>query len=217
MATGYICGSTPVHLAGRTCASHYCGAFFITRGQFGCQQAVLAISIGDNHMRTLVLNAGYEPLAVVSFKRALVLVLNDKATVLAGIDNEVVRSASQEFEMPSVILLSRYVRIPNARRVPVSRRGVLRRDSQRCGYCAGPANTIDHIMPKSRGGKDTWENLVACCLECNNSKGNRTPAEIGWNLKVLPKMPTGTVWSVRGSDKPLPQWSEFLALQKQAA
>jgi 5-methylcytosine-specific restriction endonuclease McrA len=199
MATGYICATTPAYLFGRTYASHYCGAFFITQGQFGCQQAVLAISIGDNYMRTLV------------------LVLNEKATILARIDHEVVRSASQEFEMPSVILLSRYVRIPNARRVPVSRRGVLRRDSQRCGYCAGPANTIDHIMPKSRGGKDTWENLVACCLECNNSKGNRTPAEIGWNLKVLPKMPTGTVWSVRGSDRPLPQWSEFLALQAKAA
>ena len=71
-------------------------------------------------MRTLVLNAGYEPLAVVSFKRALVLVLNQKATILAGIDNAVVRSARQEFEMPSVILLSRYVRIPSSRRVPVS-------------------------------------------------------------------------------------------------
>lgn len=79
-----------------------------------------------SNMRTLVLNAGYEPLAVVSFKRALILVLNEKATVLAGISGAVVRSASSEFDMPSVILLSRYVRIPNARRVPVSRRGVLR-------------------------------------------------------------------------------------------
>lgn len=168
-------------------------------------------------MRTLVLNAGYEPLAVVSFKRALVLVLNQKATILAGIDNAVVRSASQEFDLPSVILLARYVRIPNARRVPVSRRGVLRRDSSRCGYCLGPANTIDHIMPKSRGGKDTWENLVACCLKCNNSKGDRTPAEIGWELKLMPKMPTGMAWNVRGADKTQPEWTEFLAFQKRAA
>ena len=168
-------------------------------------------------MRTLVLNAGYEPLAVVSFKRALVLVLNQKATILAGIDNAVVRSASQEFDLPSVILLSRYVRIPNARRVPVSRRGVLRRDSSRCGYCLGPANTIDHIMPKSRGGKDTWENLVACCLRCNNAKSDKTPAEMGWELKVTPKMPSGLIWTVRGVEKEDPQWEPFLGMQRQAA
>jgi 5-methylcytosine-specific restriction endonuclease McrA len=168
-------------------------------------------------MRTLVLNAGYEPLAVVSFKRALVLVLNEKATVLAGIGGEVVRSARQEFDMPSVILLQRYVRIPNARKVPVSRRGVLRRDSHRCGYCAKSANTIDHVIPKSRGGKDTWENLVACCLRCNNLKGDKTPQEMGWELRIKPKMPTGLVWSVRGAEKPLPQWQEYLALQQQAA
>jgi len=130
-------------------------------------------------MRTLVLNAGYEPLAVVSFKRALVLVLNEKATVLADIGGEVVRSARAEFDMPSVILLQRYVRIPNARKVPVSRRGVLRRDSNRCGYCGKSANTIDHVLPKSRGGKDTWENLIACCLRCNNVKGDKTPQEMG--------------------------------------
>ena len=168
-------------------------------------------------MRTLVLNAGYEPLAVVSFKRALVLVLNEKATVLSGLGGEVVRSARHEFDMPSVILLQRYVRIPNARKVPVSRRGVLRRDSHRCGYCGKSANTIDHVLPKSRGGKDTWENLIACCLRCNNVKGDKTPQEMGWELRFQPKMSTGLVWSVRGADKPMPQWQEYLALQQRAA
>jgi 5-methylcytosine-specific restriction endonuclease McrA len=168
-------------------------------------------------LRTLVLNAGYEPLAVVSFKRALVLVLNQKATVLAGDQSAVIRSANDEFELPSVILLQRYVRIPNSRRIPVSRRGVLRRDNFRCGYCLKGANTIDHVLPKSRGGKDTWENLVACCLKCNNNKGDKTPAEMGWELKITPKMPTGVIWSVRGAEKEQPQWREFLAVQRQAA
>jgi len=168
-------------------------------------------------MRTLVLNAGYEPLAVVSFKRALVLVLNEKATILADAKGEVVRSAREQFDMPAVILLQRYVRIPNARRIPVSRRGVLRRDGHRCGYCGKSANTIDHVTPKSRGGKDTWENLIACCLRCNNVKGDKTPQEMGWELRVQPKMPTGIVWSVRGAEKPLPQWQEYLALQQRAA
>jgi hypothetical protein len=163
-------------------------------------------------MRTLVLNAGYEPLAVVSFKRAIILVLNKKATVLQGAANQVVRSASGEYELPSVILLSRYVRIPGAKAVPVSRRGVLRRDNHRCAYCGRAANTIDHIHPKSRGGKDSWENLVACCLRCNNLKSDKPLAEMGWTLKVTPKMPTGHVWSVRGAESLDPNWDTYLQL-----
>ena len=163
-------------------------------------------------MRTLVLNAGYEPLAVVSFKRALVLVLNNKATVLAGSQELLVHSATREFELPSVILLQRYVRIPGARQIPVSRRGVLRRDQHRCAYCSKPANTIDHVQPKSRGGKDTWENLVACCLKCNNAKGDRTLAEIGWTLSEQPKMPQGVAWTVRGAERIEPAWDDFLTL-----
>jgi 5-methylcytosine-specific restriction endonuclease McrA len=164
-----------------------------------------------------VLNAGYEPLAVVSFKRALILVLNQKATVLAEAENQLVHSATRSFELPTVILLQRYVRVPSSRRVPVSRRGVLRRDLFRCGYCQKSADTVDHVVPKSRGGKDTWENLVACCLKCNNQKSNKTPQEMGWELKVKPRMPTGLIWSVRGVDKNEPQWEEFLAMQPQAA
>lgn len=163
-------------------------------------------------MRTLVLNAGYEPLAVVSFKRALILVLNNKATVLAGAPDRQVHSARQEFALPSVILLQRYVRVPGSRIVPVSRRGVLRRDQYRCAYCQRSANTIDHVQPKSRGGKDTWENLVACCLKCNNKKSDKTLEELGWQLSDSPRMPTGTAWLVRGAEKIEPQWDEFLAL-----
>lgn len=167
-------------------------------------------------MRTLVLNAGYEPLAVVSFKRALVLVLNQKATILAEAQSERVRSANQEFELPTVILLQRYVRIPNSRKIPVSRRGVLRRDNHRCGYCGKSANTIDHIFPKSRGGADSWENLVACCLRCNNLKSDKTPGEMGWELRITPKMPSGVIWTVRGAEREEPHWREFLVHQQAA-
>jgi len=162
-------------------------------------------------VRTLVLNAGYEPLAVVSFKRAIVLVLDGKASIIASDDEHPVLSASGEWERPSVILLRRYVRIPNGRAVPVSRRGVLRRDSQRCGYCGASASTIDHVIPRSRGGADSWENLVACCLRCNNIKGDRTPQEMGWSLRHIPRPPHGTAWLVRGVERALPQWEEFLA------
>jgi len=164
-------------------------------------------------MRTLVLNAGYEPLAVVSFKRALILVLNNKATVLAQSGEQLVHSASSQFELPSVILLQRYVRVPGSRKIPVSRRGVLRRDGHRCAYCGKAANTIDHVQPKSRGGKDTWENLVACCLKCNNAKSDKTLSELGWVLKITPRMPSGATWTVRGAERIEPAWDDFLVQQ----
>lgn len=161
-------------------------------------------------MRTLVLNAGYEPLAVVSFRRALILVLNKKATVLEGNGELRVHSANGEYELPSVILLSRYVRIPGGRNIPVSRRGVLRRDGHRCAYCGRSATTIDHVQPKSRGGKDTWENLVAACLRCNNKKSDKTLAELGWQLKSTPRMPHGNTWMVRGAERFEPEWKDYL-------
>jgi 5-methylcytosine-specific restriction endonuclease McrA len=162
-------------------------------------------------MRTLVLNAGYEPLGVVSFKRALVLVMNDKARVLARDAEHPVLGIREDFDRPAVILLTRYVRVPTNRMMPVSRRGVLRRDGQRCGYCGGAATTIDHVQPRSRGGKDTWENLVACCLRCNNVKGDRTPAEMGWSLRVSPRMPHQAGWTIKNAERPEPEWDPFLA------
>ena len=162
-------------------------------------------------MRTLVLNAGFEPLVVVSFRRALVLVMNDKATVLASDGEHPVFGIHDAWDRPSVIVLRRYVRIPHARRVPLTRRGVLRRDGNRCAYCDAHATTIDHVLPRSRGGADTWENLVACCLKCNNIKGDRTPAEMRWELLFTPKAPHGTSWLVRGIERPQPAWDEYLA------
>ena len=161
-------------------------------------------------MRTLVLNAGYEPLSVVSFKRAVVLVLAGKATVLAE-TGEPLRSAELALSTPSVILLVRYVRAPRRHAIAVSRRGVLRRDGHRCAYCGGAAATVDHVVPRSRGGDDTWLNLVACCLRCNGAKGDRTPAEMGWRLLVRPHAPAGAGWVLRGTDSVDPRWEEFLA------
>jgi 5-methylcytosine-specific restriction endonuclease McrA len=160
-------------------------------------------------MRTLVLNAGYEPLAVVSFRRALVLVLAGKATIVVDGPTPVV-SASTTLPRPSVILLVRYVRVPHGRAIPVSRRGVLRRDEHRCAYCQGHATTVDHVLPRSRGGADSWDNLVACCLRCNNLKGNLTPEEKGWKLRFRPRPPRGPGWAVRGADAREPSWEAFL-------
>lgn len=163
-------------------------------------------------MRTLVLNAGYEPLVVVSFKRAIVLVMNHKATVIECVEDEPVWGASGAYDRPAVILLTRYVRVPGARHVPVTRSGVLRRDQHRCAYCGKTASTIDHIVPRSRGGAHTWENLVACCLGCNNAKGDRTPQEMTWQLRISARPPRGGQWTVRGIEKADPRWVPYLEL-----
>jgi 5-methylcytosine-specific restriction endonuclease McrA len=161
-------------------------------------------------VRTLVLNAGFEPLAVVSFKRALMLVMNNKATVIKADAENPVESISGFFERPSVIILTRYVRIPFARRIPLTRRGILRRDSQCCAYCGKAANTIDHVTPKSRGGAEAWDNLVACCFKCNNIKGDRTPQEMGWRLLITPRMPAGPSWFAVGIARYDEAWEDFL-------
>ncbi|MBT1004166.1 HNH endonuclease [Paenarthrobacter sp. DKR-5] len=161
-------------------------------------------------MRTLVLNAGYEPLAVVTFRRALVLVLTGKATVVAE-GGEPVVGPNDILGRPTVILLHRYIRLPYSQATPVSRRGVLRRDGHKCAYCGKSAETVDHVQPKSRGGADSWENLVACCLRCNNVKGDHTPAEMGWKLRIAPLPPRGTTWQIKELEKPFPDWDQYLA------
>jgi 5-methylcytosine-specific restriction endonuclease McrA len=162
-------------------------------------------------MRTLVLNAGFEPLAVVSFKRALVLVMNDKASILSADDEHPVFTVYGAYDRPSVILLTRYVRMPNGRSIPVSRRGVLRRDGSRCAYCGGSASTIDHVLPRSRGGKDTWNNLVLACTKCNVRKGNRLPDEANMPLLRQPGIPR---WlprlGVRIPQDELMSWQRFI-------
>nr|WP_313812038.1 HNH endonuclease [Glutamicibacter sp.] len=140
-------------------------------------------------MRTLVLNAGYEPLAVVTFRRALLLVMAEKATIVLQDDSKPVRSAHGELPRPTVIVLKRYVRRPYRDMNHVTRRGVLRRDGFMCAYCGKAANTIDHVVPRSRGGQNTWENLVAACLSCNSRKADKMLAQLGWRLRVTPHRP----------------------------
>jgi 5-methylcytosine-specific restriction endonuclease McrA len=161
-------------------------------------------------MRTLVLNAGYEPLAVITFRRALVLVLTGKASVVAE-DGDPVVGPTEILGRPSVILLNRYVKIPYRHDLTATRRGVLRRDNHLCAYCGKTASTIDHVLPRSRGGGDTWENLVACCLKCNNAKGDKTLGSLGWKLRIVPMPPRGPQWQIRELEKPAPQWNEFLS------
>ncbi|MEU6081724.1 HNH endonuclease [Streptomyces sp. NPDC047108] len=139
---------------------------------------------------TLVLNASFEPLSTVSLRRAVVLVLQDKAVVEQAHPGLRVRAAAVELPVPQVIRLCRYVRVPFRRRAPWSRRGVLVRDRHRCAYCGRRATTVDHVLPRSHGGTDTWLNTVAACAEDNHRKADRTPEQAGMRLLSKPFEPT---------------------------
>ncbi|GAB2623677.1 HNH endonuclease [Streptomyces capparidis] len=139
---------------------------------------------------TLVLNASFEPLATVSARRAVVLVLQDKAVVEQAHPGMRVRAARVEVPAPRVIRLCRFVRVPFRQRAPWSRRGVLVRDGHRCAYCGRRATTVDHLVPRSRGGGDTWLNTVAACAVDNQRKADRTPEQAGMVLLRQPFEPT---------------------------
>ncbi|WJV49655.1 HNH endonuclease [Streptomyces flavofungini] len=139
---------------------------------------------------TLVLNASFEPLSTVTLNRAVVLVLQDKAVVEQAHPALRVRAAAVELPVPRVIRLCRYVRVPFRRRAPWSRRGVLVRDQHRCAYCGRRATTVDHVVPRSQGGADSWMNTVASCAVDNHRKADRTPEQAGMPLLRQPFEPT---------------------------
>lgn len=158
----------------------------------------------------LVLNATYEPLSVVNARRAVVLVLRQRAVVVEGRD-EAWSAEHVTVTVPSVVKLTSYVRLPYQRSVPVTRRAVFGRDGNRCQYCAGPAESIDHVVPRSRGGLHTWDNVVACCRRCNVHKGNRLPSEAGLRLDRRPQAPLRYGWIYASAGYTVdPSWRPYL-------
>ncbi len=139
--------------------------------------------------RVLVLNQNYEPLHICDWQRAVALVYTGKAITVEH-DGVMLRSPTREMPMPSVVRLHDYVLRPLPE-MKLSRRAILARDDQRCQYCGNRARdlTIDHVIPRERGGPHTWENLVTCCRKCNNKKGNRAPREVGMKLLKRPRRP----------------------------
>src|SRR3954465_13843896 len=147
----------------------------------------------------LVLNATYEPLCVVPARRALLLVLMHKAVSVEESDL-VLHSTPRQSRAPAVVRLMRFVRIPYRGPVPLTRRAVFVRDGGRCVYCGVPATSIDHVVPRSRGGRPPWDNVVSACRRCNHIKADRTVAEIGWRLRP-PQEPMGSAWRVLGTGR----------------
>ena len=165
--------------------------------------------------RVLVLNANYEPLHTIGWLRAVVLVIDGTAEVIRQDEAVRVRSEKLDLAYPVVIRLQTYVRFRVGRLAP-TRRAVLARDDHRCAYCRLAADTVDHVIPRSRpGGVYSWRNLVAACRKCNTHKGNRTPAEAGMELCTTPYEPRGVaaVVLLAASGPHREEWLEWLAPQ----
>jgi 5-methylcytosine-specific restriction endonuclease McrA len=160
-------------------------------------------------MQALVLNASYEPLCVVPGRRAVVLLLTDKAVAVAE-GEQVLHSACAQVIVPAVVRLTRYVRVPFRATVPLTRRAVFARDGHRCVYCGAAATSLDHVVPKSRGGPHSWDNVVSACARCNHVKADRGIAELGWRLRHAPVAPTGAAWRIVGAKRMDPRWRPFL-------
>lgn len=157
----------------------------------------------------LVLNATFEPLAVVSARRAVCLVLDDKVETLHT-DGRAFRSERCSVDVPSVVRLSQYVNVPRPRRRAPNRRAVFARDSDRCQYCGGRAETMDHVVPRSRGGQHTWENVVAACRRCNAKKRDRLPSESGMRLRRRPGPPAPSSWVEVAVGRVPAVWTPYL-------
>ena len=158
-------------------------------------------------MGCLALNASYEPLTIVSVRRALRLVIDQKAEILEVDEARVFRSERREMPCPVVIRLVRYVHVPRKFRRQVTNTFLFARDGYSCQYCGRHRRelrgreflTRDHVVPLSRGGGNDWGNVVAACSPCNNRKGNRLPREVGMQLRTVPAEPNHVelVWAVR--------------------
>ncbi len=161
----------------------------------------------------LVLNASYEPLNIVSIKRAIVLLLKEKAEVVEAAKAQV-RAERTVLDWPLVIRLVTYVPLPRRLPLPLSRRTVLARDVYTCQYCGaqpGRADlTVDHVLPRSRGGLTTWENVTTACGPCNRRKGNRTPDEAGMKLLSVPTRPRFVAVVLLGEPHAHDVWQKYL-------
>jgi 5-methylcytosine-specific restriction endonuclease McrA len=165
--------------------------------------------------RALVLNATWEPLCVVTSRRALLLVLAEKAETVER-TGRALHAAHVTVDEPSVVRLCRYVRLPPPRRRALNRRAVFVRDDHTCQYCGAPAESIDHVVPRSRGGQHSWDNVVAACLRCNRQKRDRLLHETSMRLPGPPRTPA-MVARVVLADRRVPDtWAPYLTRTRTA-
>ena len=158
-----------------------------------------------------MLNQTYEPLAICTVKKAIILIVLEKAQIIVTNNHKFIYSVKKNFPIPSVIRLNNYISRP-FKKVILSRKNVLRRDGYKCAYC-GRSDlqlTIDHVIPKSKGGEDVWENMVAACLPCNNKKGDRTLSEANLILKINPYHPNHLMFILNNFGRINELWKPYL-------
>jgi 5-methylcytosine-specific restriction endonuclease McrA len=158
-------------------------------------------------VRSLILNATLQPLAVVPARRAVVLVLKEKADIIAA-NGVAFRSEHVEIPAPSVVKLRYFVHVPYRARAALTRRAVFARDGWVCQYCGRAAENVDHVIPKSRGGDHAWENVVAACRRCNSRKENRLASDVGMKLFRAPFIPKDGLRLSLGRLEP--EWEAYL-------
>jgi len=163
--------------------------------------------------KVLVLNQSYEPLMVINAKRAIVLIIKEKVKMLEKY-SENIRSVQNSFDLPSVIRLNFYVHL-KYKDIVLNRRNILKRDDYRCQYCAKQATplTIDHIVPKNKGGKDSWENLVAACSKCNTRKGDTLLKHMDMKLLKKPRKPSKLFQLQTYVNKKQDTWKQYLFME----
>ena len=163
--------------------------------------------------KVLVLNQSYEPLMVINAKRAIVLIIKEKVKMLEKY-SENIRSAQNSFDLPSVIRLNFYVHL-KYKDIVLNRRNIIKRDDYRCQYCAKQATplTLDHIVPKNKGGKDSWENLVAACSKCNTRKGDTLLKHMDMKLLKKPRKPSKLFQLQTYVNKKQDNWKQYLFME----
>lgn len=166
------------------------------------------------HRKVLVLNADYRALSVCSVYKAFLLTYLHKAETVNIVEGKYIRTVSESFEVPSVIRLCHYINIPY-KNVMLSRHNIFKRDSNKCVYCSDKDDlTIDHVLPRSRGGASSWSNLVTACRRCNSKKGNNLPEEVGMNLPYKPYRPSFIVFLREFSGIGDDSWLPYLQVKQ---
>ncbi len=142
------------------------------------------------NVAVLVLNQSYQPLQFCNVRRAIILVIKEKASVIEHLHNTRIRTINKEYKVPSIIRLEKYINTRN-HYVKLTKEAIFKRDNYRCQYCGADKKplTIDHIVPKVKGGQDSWTNLVTACQKCNNLKGNKSLKQMHMTLLSKPKKP----------------------------
>jgi 5-methylcytosine-specific restriction endonuclease McrA len=164
--------------------------------------------------KVLILNQDYTALALCSIQKAFVLLFLEKAEMVHKSETSILRTINRNYPAPSIIRLQHYVHVPY-KGISLSRNNIMRRDQFQCLYCGSTKNlTLDHLIPKSRGGNSSWTNLATACMRCNTKKGNRTPEEAGLILSRKPRRPTLSAFLASHVSTMDQNWSLYLRVKE---